>query len=275
MSSGSSFSLPHALTVAHQKLRDCLDRGIKQWGANLRYSNGREICSAVEGFVDELWRVPAWWAELQRRAGLVESSCGPGSKFRQAMDAAWQQSRTSLGEPLSAVSFLRCWQQSRASLGEPEEPEVSAATFDFQRLEQDIQRPVVVLQDLAQMRQQLKQVIESGFLDVSGRAAFEGWSDECRAIQKEAAGLEVDGCHYLYHIHQGAKPNPSDRSQIIRATIEGGSIAGGMFEPMRAAAESLLAWACEHLPEREPRHEDDDRLPLGFPLPPKPAGGTP
>jgi hypothetical protein len=190
-----------------------------------RYSNGWEICQAIERFAHELYRLPAWWAELERRATLIELRCGPDSPFHLAMGAAWSR-----------------WRQAPAK---PFGPEPSGAKVALHDLRQRKNRRPALLGEVTDLRGELELLIDSVHLTARIGAAFQKWLDECCEIQREAERLEVDGCYYLYHVYLASRPNPSRTSRFDRAMIQSGGLGGPALEWVLAAADSLFAWAQE------------------------------
>lgn len=217
--------LPHALTVAHQRLCEALDPGIRDFEAHQRFSNSQEICLAAETFVHEFCRVPARQAELERRVSLVDDRTRQESEFRKAMGTAWKAYRKKPKKPI--------------------EPEFLMERQYFSRLRKAI-CSLIYLAQVLKMRGYLERVIEARLLRPRVQAAFRDWLHQCWLIQREAEGLEVDGCYYLHHVYQ-ATANPSKRSRSAKARIASGTFhAGVVLKPMRAAADSLMAWAAEN-----------------------------
>jgi hypothetical protein len=66
-------------------------------------------------------------------------------------------------------------------------------------------------------------------------------------VQREAELLEVDGCWYLFHIHEAGEDNPTDRDECAKEIAES-NIGGANLESIKAAAESLVEWATENKP---------------------------
>ena len=64
----------------------------------------------------------------------------------------------------------------------------------------------------------------------------------CREVQREAQPLEVDGCWYLLRNHNAGEDGPASEDEIATAMVL--SQAGACtFDMIRAAADSLIAWA--------------------------------
>jgi hypothetical protein len=217
--------LPHALTVAHQGLCRALDLGVQEFEQTQRISNPREICLAVERFVEELRRVPELWVQLERRSRQVEGLTGNGSDY----DLARTESlRAYTGRPRRG-SYPR---QVIAGLRSPEA------------------KHPTLLGRVCQVREYLERALNAQVMNLSGPAAdaFRRWLHKCVEIQRECERLEVDGCHFLYHLFAATKPEASQLSQERRRLMEETpSLGGVMFAPMRAAADSLVAWAAENL----------------------------
>ena len=213
--------VPHALSVAHQRLADSLGEGIDQYDRNTRFSNSHEICQAIERFIDELCRVPGGESELQQRSDLIEKRCAPETAYDQAK-----------------VKSLKGY------TGQPKE--LSASKLAIRRLRNGEANPSF-LGDVVTELQDLERVLGEGTLELNADATdgFQQWLDECRKIQREAKRLEVDGCYYLYHVYQAANPNPSDASEWVRAFIENEDLGGALLDAIRDAANSLIAWVQE------------------------------
>jgi hypothetical protein len=73
-----------AIGVAAEALRAALKRASREYDETGAYTNGHEICWAMGGFVAQFRRVPAFWEELERRAGPVE---GPGAEPHAGTEA--------------------------------------------------------------------------------------------------------------------------------------------------------------------------------------------
>lgn len=211
--------LPHALKVGRRRLKGVLKDAIDQCKRNRRYSNRRAIFRAVERFVDEFRRVPQWQAELERRAGLVEGLTAPGTTYAQAERAALKSYRRRATDDWA----LHVESRLRESL---------------------IDSPL--LWDIAGKRDLLERVFAEGILELTppAEAAFRQWLHECRAIQREAERLEVDGCCFLYHVHRAVEGDTSQPStSLMRGIIQHGWSGIDGLEAMRAATDSVVAWA--------------------------------
>jgi hypothetical protein len=86
-------------------------------------------------------------------------------------------------------------------------------------------------------------------------AALERWRKACQAIQHAAAPLEVDGCYWLFHVHEAGKEKPADWPL---------SLGGDDLKLIRSAAGSLVNWAKRQVkPDAAPRGESgDDHRPI-------------
>ncbi len=216
--------LSHTLLVAYQRLAEILRDSMNQYSRNLRFSNSSDVCAAIERFVDEFRRVPAWEAELQRRVVFVEEQCAQGSAFRRVLDKAYSRYRS----------------QPRRAVG----PEISGAKLAIWEL----RRPAADVLSLAQvvkLRRAVERGIREGIFGIRVKAAFKDLSHECRRIEHDGERLKVDGCFFLYHVYLASEPNPPNRSKCARAIMEE-EMGGGQLKSIKAAAESLIARALEN-----------------------------
>ncbi len=94
-------------------------------------------------------------------------------------------------------------------------------------------------------RHAVERGIREGIFGIHVKAVFGELLEECRRIQHEGERLEVDGCFYLYHVHLASKPSPPNRSECAKALMESG-FGGVHLQSIRAAADSLVAWAGEN-----------------------------
>ena len=111
----SPSGIPHALETAFCNLVAALDDGIRQYQANLQYTNSHDVCRCIERFVDALRHISGGQAELQKRAALVETRCGPGSQYATAR----AQSLKYRGQPQKLSASQQAISQLRRSSGSP------------------------------------------------------------------------------------------------------------------------------------------------------------
>jgi hypothetical protein len=212
-------TLPHTLRVAYERLSSSLTEAIQQYERNARYSTGDTICTAIDRFVDELRRTPRWHTELAFRARLVEDKCvraGPYDQVRRKALASYR--------------------------GRPRE--LSGFKLAIVKLRSESPHPPVFLSQIVETRRAIEALLKEGStrLRPNAQEAFREWLEMCRRITHEAERLEVDGCRYLYHIHQATDPTVDTYSVMI----QNGGMGGAMLGPILASAESLVAWIVEN-----------------------------
>ena len=217
--SHSRFS--HALVTSHRDLIAELEKGIQQFKANLQFSNSHNVIRYIERFVDALNQIPGGQDELKRRATLIETSCRPGSGYDTARAESLQSYR-----------------------GQPRRLTGSKLAIDNLREPKDTP---VFLADIDQERQDIERVLNEGILKFSdaGREAFKRWGVACRAVQRDADPLAVDGCWHLLHIHESSEDNPTDSAKTARAIIRT-DMGGADLDSIKAAADSLVDWVTEN-----------------------------
>ena len=230
----STVFLPHALTVAHRKLRSLLNEGIRQFKRSEQYSNGVEICAAVEGFLGAFSRVPGGDKELQQQAYFTMRKCGDKSDLERARAAAWRAYRKNRQPPSGRnkpwvrlyIMGLRHSNSPPLCLGNESGNGVVGTRWLLERL------------------------IEADVLEPQTRTAFLRWLRECKKVEDAAKGLEVDGCAWLLgilpRVSKVAVTQSSGKSATMRAIIRSNDLGGGMLEPMRDAADCLMRWAKGH-----------------------------
>jgi hypothetical protein len=231
----STASLPSALTVAHRKLWSLLNEAIRQFKRSLQYSNGVEICSAVEGFLGEFSHVPGGDEELQRRAYFTMRKCGEKSDLERARVAAWG-----------------VYSKNRQPPSGQNRPEVRLYISNLRKTG----LPPLCLGDVkgngvVGTRWTLEQLIELDVLEPKTRTAFLRWLRECKKVEDAAEGLEVDGCAWLLgilpRVTKVAVAQSRGKSATMREIIRSNDFGVGMLKPMRAAADCLMRWVKEHL----------------------------
>ena len=221
MSQPSRPSLPRTLIVAYQRLCKILDVAIGDYEAHQRFSDADEICHAIGRFVKELYRVPKWRAELERRAGLVKRLTAPGADYAQAQ----AESLANYQEQPTDRCRARVAHELRIAEANPS-----------------------LLWDIIRLGKLIKRVFDQRILDLSppAESAFRQWQQKCVDIELDTAADEPDGCHFLHHIFLALDRDASERSEVIRGVIETESLDGPWLEPMRIAAESLVEWVAEN-----------------------------
>jgi hypothetical protein len=114
---------------------------------------------------------------------------------------------------------------------------------------------------VTQEREGIERALKDGFLKPGFAAcrAFLRWRSACRAVQKEADLLEVDGCWYLFHIHKAGDDSPSQRTKCAKAIMQP-DLGVGQLEPIGAAASSMVGWVTEKA------YPSDDRKPMESPV---------
>jgi hypothetical protein len=219
--SPSNMAIPHAISVAYGALATTLDDATDMYTRTTRFPNPAPVIAAIERFVHEVKLVPEWFAELQRRVHLVESSCGKGSQY--------------------AVARQRALSNYTAS---PEE--LCRGKLGIDRLRNPSTDCPVFLAEVVEVRNSIEAVLNEPSLGLTSDAtnAFAKWQDSCRKVQQEAERLEVDGCWYLYHVFSAAEAGCSERSQVAKAMIET-DVGGANLDSIRAAVHSLAAWIRE------------------------------
>jgi hypothetical protein len=271
---GDSDTLPHALVTAKCLLSNALDEAIDLYDRTLRFPNPSPVIDGIERFVHELRLVPEWFAELERRAGLVRRACAEGSPYDKARRAALDsytatppdlcRGKLAIGRLRGAnrgcpatLQVCRCSAcanrgyhatfQVNGSDGEALSPEA------MQDSEQVFRYPEFVI-EITTVKEDIRAVLDEPSLGLTQDAhkAFAKWEKVCRKIQLEAQRLEVDGCWYLYHAFLAAEPQCPADSKTAKGIVE--SPMGGVFlGAIRAAAESMVAWIRESpSPDRPP-----------------------
>jgi hypothetical protein len=267
--SASFGHVPQALSHAHKELVAKLDEETKQ------RRNPQTFVWRVEQFVVALDQIEGGRDELQRRATLVEILCGRKSEFQKARNLFWKHCRDlpplRRTEPIRRILPL-----SEAgkvvNLFAVRPPELLSDVDEFRRYIEKTSRDKVVVeeewQEIATKSGGIRKVkglgpsvtktaLEHGPL--KGRpealAALERWWKACQAIQHAAAPLEVDGCYWLFHVHEAGKEKPADWPL---------SLGGDDLKLIRSAAGSLVNWAKRQVkPDAAPRGESgDDHRPI-------------
>jgi hypothetical protein len=196
--------IPDALVTAHRELNTELEKAIKQCSESGCFSNAREIRQRMRYFIDEFYLIDGGKAELLRRATLVRKLCGKGSDYDKAH-----------------AQFLLRFQ------GQP--LPVTPATPTIEKLKYSAPKPRL-LDNIDQGEQAIERLL-SQFgpgLSAGQRQAAEAWRIACRAVQREAAPFNIDGCRFLMHCSK-AYPESSSGEFILPW--------------IKDAAKSLVDWA--------------------------------
>lgn len=214
---GQSQPLPHAIVHAYHNVSVQVEEGLRQYTERQRFSNGTDLCRRIEQFVDALRHIPGAYEELLRRTDWVETGCGPGSAYHQARAAA-----------LAAYK------------GRPEQ--LSGSKVAIGRLRHTRGQPCH-LEDLDCERQDIERILAEGILKltISARTAFSDWRTACREVQREAQPIHVDGCWFLFHVHQSGEHNASKHAELAKATMKL-DFGGAWLEEIKAAVDSLIDW---------------------------------
>jgi hypothetical protein len=218
--------IPHALASAYRRLVEALDERDRRHDAETRPATDPGLPRCVERFVDALHQIPSGGDELRRRATFVESRCGPGGAYATARARSLESYRDEPSELTGSALAIR---RLRASNAQP-----------------------LFLAEVNAQRQDIEHVLRDGVLELSdaARGVFEAWHTACRAMQRDAEGLEVDGCWHLLHVHQAGETDLTERAELAAAIAES-RLGEANLGAIRAAADSLVAWIRERRPEAE------------------------
>ena len=186
--------------------------------AALAKSQPREVCRCIEQFVEALYQLPGGQKELRVRATLIESRCGDGSDYDQARSQALRSYR-----------------------GKPQR--LTASSLAIQRLRELRDTPLFLIAEVDLQCQQIETVLDEGILKLSpsARRAFLAWRKACRNLQKESEARHVDGCWYLYHVHQAGEEEATKDAKSA-AAITQTECGRANFKEIKAAADSLVSW---------------------------------
>ncbi len=221
--------IPHELSVAHATLTATLAKEIESYKRNVRFPNPKPVLDTIERFVHELKIVPNWFTELEWRVSLVENTCATGTDYDLAKHRALDTCP-------------------------PAPQELCRGKLAIERLcSGKANPPPCFLAEVVGTRQNIEAILEEPSLGLAHptREAFVDLCSECIKVQREAERLEVDGCWYLYHIYLSAEPGCSERSQTARAIMQT-DMGGVNLDPMKAAAESMMAWVAACGPQQAP-----------------------
>jgi len=228
-----------AIGVAAEALCAALKRAAGEYEKTAGYSNGHEICWAMGGFVAQLRRVPAFRAELERRACLV------GQKAAQGTAYAWAKS----GAPARCVQRLANTEEPRPAKDPSVEETLSESRPARQRESDCVQGHL--LAQIAEERRNLERLFKDDHFDGSGAdlEALSRWKDECDRILADVGrpGLEADGCWHLVHVYEAIYGQaPDERRDAVawaKAAVTGGRLGRGVLEEIRRATEGLVEWS--------------------------------
>ena len=173
---------------------------------------------------------PAEPAELNRRATLIEELCGPGSDYETSKRLFPKTEDNRRVGPIKLTPS-----------GLLSSPIDRLRRFDFAPL-----WLIPVVEELELAKTVLADSNQN--LTVEERAAVQSLRDACRSVERKARGLEVDGCWYLYYIHEyeAAEDSPSNRAELAKAWIQG-ELGRANLESLKAATESLMTWVKESI----------------------------
>lgn len=228
-----------ALAAAHEALVVELRSAIKQYRPRERscrggrFSNGTEVCDAIEDFVGELVRIPKVKRELQRRAHHVELATERPEFIRAVRGAhgAFRAQKTQLA--------ARVQKRRRTA---DDDRFIPGAVNELRRFFQ-IQR-IAWLFQFSGVRRALKRLRDLSFANQRSKAAYKQLETECRRIEREAAGQEVDGCYYLWRVYEAQGDAADPLSILTRSAIATGGWPGGIhLRRIRAAANAMMKWA--------------------------------
>ncbi len=218
----------HALEKAYRELTAELEKGIEQFRNTLGYSSGHEVCECIERFVDTLGS--RGLAELRRRAGLIAALCGPNSTYHAGRAHALELT------PTNFVSDFPPW------LKRPTESLLNSGAAP-DAIAPGARRPPLFLSEVSGERKIIETLLNHENLNLSetARQAYQEWRNSCRTVEKEARLLEVDGCWYLYNIHQAGENQPASTAEFAKLWTQTDVGAANLAE-IKAAADSMVAW---------------------------------
>ncbi len=214
-------TIPHSLAVACRSLIQALNEAITAYEETQRFPDSAFVISTVERLVHELGQRSEWMAEVQRRASLVQTSCGPGSVYEKAREAA-----------LAAITS--------------DKPDIYRGSLALRRLRKAHTPDPGFLTKIAEVRNNIEAVLEEPSLGLTPKArqALLSWREESRRILLEAERLEADGCWFLYHLYLAGKSDCSEESSSAKAIMQT-HMGGANLASLRAAAHSIVAWIRE------------------------------
>ncbi len=204
---------PHVLVALRSTASQLIDAineessraGISRDAGNTRSSR------AIPAFLDKLLTWPAGVDELNRRSGLVAGLCGGGSPYQSARERV-------IARPLS----------------KPEDPAVERICDQLVRAPQN----PALLSEIDRTASHLERCI-SHQPPPDFEAAIDGWLEACRAVQREADGLHVDGSWLLVqHLHE-LQQQPHGGMGLI-TTLTKSPVGKGNLSLIRSAVQSLI-----------------------------------
>jgi len=213
---------PHGLAALRStasQLIEAIHKESSRAGLSRDAGNTRSS-RAIPAFLDKLLTWPAGVDELNRRSGLVAGLCGGGSPYESARERVIARPLGKPGDP--AVERI-CDQLVRA----PQNPALLS----------EIDRTAILLE---------RWISHQPPPDFE--AAIDGWLEACRAVQREADGLHVDGSWLLVqHLHE-LQQQPHDGMGLI-TTLTKNPIGKGNLSLIRSAVQ-LLIDGLDHPPAR-------------------------
>ena len=204
--SNSHEQIPHALATSRRELFAVLDKEIKKFNASPQYSIPLDVYNDVKRYVER------FVVALSEIAGGLDEL----------------RSRATLVETLCGPGtdfFTACTKRSLQKL----------SRLEFRRPLECVKGR---LSNVQQIIEDIDKNLEEGRFD-SLRKAFERLRSTCWGVQRRAGPLNVDGCQNLFLIHQASEEGPSERAKRAK------TISKGDVESIKAAVESLIAWAAE------------------------------
>jgi hypothetical protein len=150
-----------------------------------RKSRVPEVRRPIEAFLQKLLACPEVVEELQRRAGMVEGLCGPGSR--------WNDARSSVIRKLKRSQIQGCGDLA-AQLDETPPTPRTLTEID------SISAVLRKANDLCKTSRPASVLL-----------------DECASIQRQGDGLHVDGCWLLMQHLREMQGEPDDCSTTMTA----------------------------------------------------------
>ncbi len=212
---GQTFDTAYSLLVSE------LDQAIDEYRRTLRVSAREAVIDAIERFVHELQLVPAWFAEFERRAALVESACQENSPYAATREKALASFAGN--PPAKSRIGLAMAQLRRASTAHP-----------------------YFLSQVVEVRKSIESIRSDPSFDLSpaARQAFADWERECLIVQREAERLEVDGCWFLRFTYGANETENADGSRKVKEFLRT-EPGGASLESIRFAATAITGWTRE------------------------------
>jgi len=228
--------LPHEFTRAYELVVAGLEAAIQQYDRTRQIPNAATVRDAIERFLYELELNDEWFAELARRAELIENRCGVSSEYTAVR-------RRALSRQL-APSDSQLFFEQRA---------VEALSNPF------TEHPVF-LSEVIGIRKSIEELFRDGFLTTKSKdgAAYSEWHKVCRGIEREGKRLEVDGCWYLQQFNSATELDAPFHSRVARELAES-DIGASNLSDILAAVHSMVAWIGERNRTRQQHSLEHDR----------------